>query len=541
MTSRSICCIIKLQRFVLLFGGDYTMKVAIYCRLSEEDRNKQYETDDSNSIQNQKAMRKQYADEQGWDVYEIYSDDDYTGSDRRRPAFNRLLKDAEDRKFNIVLCKTQSRFTRVLELVEKYIHGLFPLWGIRFVSIVDNADTANKGNKKSRQIYGLVNEWYLEDMSDNIISVLTSRRQYGFHIGAFALYGYKKDPDQKGHLIIDEEAAAVVREVFTLFSQGMGKTAIARLLNDRGIPNPTEYKRRNGLRYKQPDNKNSTLWKYFAISDMLINEIYIGKMVQGKYGSVSYKTKINKPRPKSEWYIVEGTHEPIIDRELWDRVQAMVAERAKPFSSGNIGLFAKKVRCVNCGYIMRSSKSHGQHFLQCANKHVAKDACEGAFISVNKLEKMVLDELKRLSQEYLDKDELEQNIEFCSNLQAQKEKLNSEIAAYIKKIEEYTKGIRDIYMDKVKGLITDNDFVEMSKDFSVEKERLQKMVADGEKKLIELDEQIETGDNRRELIEQYTNLEHLTREMVVTLIDHIKVGRRIPGTRNVPIEIHWNF
>ncbi len=517
------------------------MKVAIYCRLSEEDRNKQFETDDSNSIQNQKAMLKQYADEQGWDVYEIYSDDDYTGSDRRRPAFNRLLKDAEDRKFNIVLCKTQSRFTRELELVEKYIHGLFPLWGIRFVSIVDNADTANKGNKKSRQINGLVNEWYLEDMSDNIKSVLTSRRQNGFHIGAFALYGYKKDPDQKGHLIIDEEAAAVVREVFTLFSQGMGKTAIARLLNDRGIPNPTEYKRRNGLRYKQPDNKNSTLWKYFAISDMLINEIYIGNMVQGKYGSVSYKTKINKPRPKSEWYIVEGTHEPIIDRELWDRVQAMVAERAKPFSTGNIGLFAKKVRCVNCGYIMRSSKSHGQHFLQCANKHVAKDACEGAFISVNKLEKMVLDELKRLSQEYLDKDELEQNIEFCSNLQAQKEKLNSEIAAYIKKIEEYTKGIRDIYMDKVKGLITDNDFVEMSKDFSVEKERLQKMVADGEKKLIELDEQIETGDNRRELIEQYTNLEHLTREMVVTLIDHIKVGRRIPGTRNVPIEIHWNF
>ena len=541
MTSRSICCIIKLQRFVLLFGGDYTMKVAIYCRLSEEDRNKQFETDDSNSIQNQKAMLKQYADEQGWDVYEIYSDDDYTGSDRRRPAFNRLLKDAEDRKFNIVLCKTQSRFTRELELVEKYIHGLFPLWGIRFVSIVDNADTANKGNKKSRQINGLVNEWYLEDMSDNIKSVLTSRRQNGFHIGAFALYGYKKDPDQKGHLIIDEEAAAVVREVFTLFSQGMGKTAIARLLNDRGIPNPTEYKRRNGLRYKQPDNKNSTLWKYFAISDMLINEIYIGNMVQGKYGSVSYKTKINKPRPKSEWYIVEGTHEPIIDKELWDRVQAMVAERAKPFSTGNIGLFAKKVRCVNCGYIMRSSKSHGQHFLQCANKHVAKDACEGAFISVNKLEKMVLDELKRLSQEYLDKDELEQNIEFCSNLQAQKEKLNAEIAAYTKKIEEYTKGIRDIYMDKVKGLITDNDFVEMSKDFSVEKERLQKMVADGEKKLIELDEQIETGDNRRELIEQYTNLEHLTREMVVTLIDHIKVGRRIPGTRNVPIEIHWNF
>ena len=193
------------------------MKAAIYCRLSEEDRNKQFETDDSNSIQNQKTMLVQYTVEQGWELYDIYSDDDYTGSDRKRPEFNRLLADAEKRKFDIILCKTQSRFTRELELVEKYIHGLFPIWGIRFISIVDNADTANKGNKKSRQINGLVNEWYLEDMSDNIRSVLTNRRVNGFHIGAFALYGYKKDPEQKGHLIIDEEAAAVVREVFTLF------------------------------------------------------------------------------------------------------------------------------------------------------------------------------------------------------------------------------------------------------------------------------------------------------------------------------------
>lgn len=517
------------------------MRVALYCRLSEEDRNKQFESDDSNSIQNQKAMLLQYAMEQGWDVYNIYSDDDYAGADRKRPEFNRLLADAENKKFDVILCKTQSRFTRELELVEKYIHGLFPLWGIRFVSIVDNADTANKGNKKSRQINGLVNEWYLEDMSDNIKSVLTNRRQNGFHIGAFALYGYKKDPDQKGHLIIDEEAAAVVREVFTLFSQGYGKTAIARLLNDRGIPNPTEYKRLHGLRYKQPKTKNSTLWKYFAISDMLVNEIYIGNMVQGKYGSVSYKTKQNKPRPKSEWYIVEGTHEPIIDRELWDRVQKMVADRAKPFIVGNIGLFAKKARCANCGYIMRSSKSHGQHFLQCANKHVAKDACIGAFISVDRLEKTVIDEINRLSAEYLDKDELEQNIEFCNNLQGQKKRLISEIAAYNKKIAEYAKGIRDIYMDKVKGLLSESDFIDLSKDFSTEKDRLERVVADGEKQLSELDEKIEIGDNRRELIEKYTNLEHLNREIVETLIDYISVGRRIPGTRNVPIEIHWNF
>ena len=517
------------------------MKVAIYCRLSEEDRNKQFETEDSGSIQNQKAMLAQYAMEQGWELSGIYSDDDYTGADRRRPEFNRLLKDAQARKFDIILCKTQSRFTRELELVEKYIHGLFPLWGIRFVSIVDNADTANKGNKKSRQINGLVNEWYLEDMSDNIRSVLKSRRESGFHIGAFALYGYKKDPGQKGHLIIDEEAAAVVRQVFTLFSQGYGKTAIARMLNNRGIPNPTEYKRLKGLRYKQPASKNSTLWKYFAISHMLTNEIYIGNMVQGKYGSISYKTKQNKPRPKSEWYIVEGTHEPIIDRELWDRVQKMVQQRAKPFDVGTIGLFARKARCAHCGYVMRSSQNRGRHYLQCGSRHVAKDACIGSFISVEKLEQMVIDELSRLSKEYLNKDELERNIEFCSNLQAQKDAILSNITAYEKRTQELTKGIRELYMDKVKGSISESDFVEISKEFTTDRDRLERFIADGQKQLAEIEEKIAAGDNRRELTLQYTNLEHLTREIVEMLVDYISVGKRIPGTKDVPIEIHWTF
>lgn len=518
-----------------------TMKVAIYCRLSEEDKNKQFETDDSGSIQNQKSMLLQYAMEQGWEIYNIYSDDDYAGADRRRPEFNRLLQDAKQHKFDIVLCKTQSRFTRELELVEKYIHGLFPVWGIRFISIVDNADTANKGNKKSRQINGLVNEWYLEDMSENIRSVLTNRRINGYHIGAFALYGYKKDPDKKGHLIIDEEAAAVVREIFALFARGYGKTAIARMLNDRGIPNPTEYKRLHGLRYRQPKARNSTLWKYSAISHMLTNEIYIGNMVQGRYGSTSYKTKQNKPRPKSEWYVVEGTHEPVIDRELWDRVQALIAQRTKPFETGTTGLFAGKARCANCGCTMRSSKSRGRHYLQCSNRHVAKDACIGSFISVDRLEQLVAGELNRLSARYLDRDMLEQGIVFCDNLRGHKKRLLSDLAICEKRAAEYATGIRELYMDKVRGIISENEYLELSKEFTTERLRLERVIADGQKQLSEIEKKQAAGNNSRALIEEYTNLEHLTREIVETLIDYISVGKRIPGTRDVPVEIHWNF
>lgn len=516
-------------------------RAALYCRLSEEDRNKANADDDSASIQNQKSMLLQYAMEQGWEVFHIYSDDDYTGSDRSRPEFQRLLADAQAHKFDIILCKTQSRFTRELELVEKYIHGLFPLWGIRFVSIVDNADTDNKGNKKSRQINGLVNEWYLEDMSDNIRSVLTNRREQGLHIGSFALYGYEKDPDRKGHLIVDPEAAVVVRRVFALFAQGYGKTAIARILNQEGIPNPTEYKRQKGLRYRSPPGKTGTLWKYPAIAHMLTNEIYLGNMVQGRYGSVSYKTKQNKPRPREQWIRVEHTHEAIIHRELWDQVQALLREKAKSFTTGSVGLFARKARCMYCGYTMRSTKNRGRHYLQCTNRHVSREACPGAFIPVEQLEQIVVREINRLSEGYLDMAELERNLVLPSPLSARKRSLLEQQDRLRTKRSEYQKGLRELYLDKVRGVLSEEDFLSLSQDFSRERDRLERQLEEIGPRLEALEAATAPGDYRRALAERYTHLDHLTREMVEILIDHILVGRRQPGEAAAPVEIHWNF
>ena len=517
------------------------MKAAIYCRLSEEDRDKRSFADDSASIQNQKSMLVQYAIEQGWEIYGIYSDDDYAGADRNRPAFRRLLEDAEKRLFDIILCKTQSRFTRELELVEKYLHGLFPQWGIRFVSIVDNADTDVKGNKKSRQINGLVNEWYLEDMSDNIRSVLRNRRENGFHIGATALYGYQKDPERKGHLIIDEEAAQVVREVFTLFSQGYGKSAIARMLNDRGVPNPTEYKRRKGIIKTSVKQKNNTLWKYYTIADMLENEMYIGNMVQGKYGSVSYKTKKNKPRPKEQWYRVEGTHEPIIEKELWEKVKAMRRQKAKPFTTGTIGLFSGKARCGECGYVLRSGKRENWRFLTCPNRSVSKDACGGAFISVSRLESKVMEELKRLAENYLDQEALEQGIQWDKEYEKQKNSVADRMNFYEKKILDRKKALRALYLDQVRGILTEEDYLDMTKAFSIEKQRMEEALELCRKQILEIEERQKAGENRKELVETYIHMEHLTREMVEALVDHVDVGRRISGSRDVPITIYWNF
>lgn len=518
------------------------MKVGIYCRLSEEDRNKQSKEADSLSIQNQKSMLLDYAMEKGWEVYGIYSDDDYTGADRNRPEFNHILQDAEQKNIDIILCKSQSRFTRELELVEKYIHGLFPIWGIRFVSVVDNADTDNKGNKKSRQINGLVNEWYLEDMSGNIKSALTTRRENGYHIGAFSLYGYKKDPEEKGHLLVDEEAASVVRKVFNLYAQGYGKTAIARILNAEAIPNPTEYKRLTGIKKKTSPEPNAALWKYYAISDMLHNEMYIGHMVQGKYGSISYKSKKNKPMPEDKWIRKENTHEPIIPKELWDRVQMKLDENYKPFSvDGKVGLFAKKVRCMECGYIMRSSKTKDRHYLKCTTKHAKKEACTGAFISVKLLESAVIKKLQAIIAQYLDMDYLERNVSIQDSNGTKKKALQRDLDSHIKNHDECIQIIKNLYFDKVRGIITEEQFLEWSKESSAKQTSLEKLIFDKQTEIQAMEAQTQDLLTKIQKIEKYININTLTRDMVEELIDYISVGKKDPKTGERQIEINWNF
>ena len=176
-------------------------KVGVYCRLSNEDRGKVNKNEDSDSIVNQRSMCVKYAVSKNWDVVDIYVDDDFSGAGTYRPEFERLLKDCESGKINVVVCKTQSRFSRDLEVIERYIHCKFIEWGVRFIGIVDNADTDNDDNKKSRQINGLMNEWYLADISQNIKKSLKNKREDGLFIGSFASYGYERSKEDKHKLV----------------------------------------------------------------------------------------------------------------------------------------------------------------------------------------------------------------------------------------------------------------------------------------------------------------------------------------------------
>ena len=295
---------------------------AIYCRLSVEDAEKR--AAESESIRNQRTLLLGYAKKQGWAVYDIYADEDYSGLREDRPAFQRLLADAEERKFSIILCKTQSRFTRNAGTAEKYLHALFPLWGIRFVTVVDGVDTASHANKKARQINSLVNEWYSEELSENIRAVFRRKMEAGQFLGNYAPYGYRKNPRCRHHLIPDAETAPVVEEIYDLYLSGLSCKMIGERLTAQGIPTPSEMKRARG---EDLGRRSSAVWSKGTIRKILQNPVYLGHMVQGKEEKISFKEKKTRELPRNQWIVVEHTHEAIIKEEIFGDVKKRMAER----------------------------------------------------------------------------------------------------------------------------------------------------------------------------------------------------------------------
>lgn len=305
------------------------MKAAIYCRLSEEDRIKTNE--DSESIQNQKSMLINYAAEKGWEVYDIYCDENYSGIDGERPEYNRLLADAEKHCFDIILCKTQSRFSRNMEHIERYLNGKLQEWGIRFVSVLDNADTDVRSNKKARQINGLINEWYLEDLSENVKAVLDNKHREGKSTRPFLPYGLKKCKDDKNKIEVDEEAARIVRQIFDYYLCGMGTKEIAEFLNAKGVLSPQEYKKSKGERLNIPKKNKSGKWTQQAIIRILKNRMYTGDLVHNIYSKPSYKSKrVIKNKPE-KWYIVPNSHEAVIPKSDFEKAGKMLSKNSVPF------------------------------------------------------------------------------------------------------------------------------------------------------------------------------------------------------------------
>ena len=299
---------------------------AINCRLSVEDTDKGMA--ESESIQNQRAPLQEYARRQNWEIYAVYADEDYSGLREDRPAFQRMLKDAEKGCFSIILCKTQSRFTRNVVTAERYLHESFPRWGIRFVTVVDHVDTAFQGNKKARQINSLVNEWYSEELSENIRAVFRRKMEQGQFLGNYAPYGYCKDPKDRHHLVVDSETAPVVEEIYHLYLSGLSCKMIAERLTERAIPTPSQLKKSRG---QDIGRKDCRKWSAGTIRKILTNPVYLGHMVQGKEEKISFKEKKVRGLPENRWYVVENTHEAIVKQTIFEEIGRMLKRGKKCF------------------------------------------------------------------------------------------------------------------------------------------------------------------------------------------------------------------
>jgi len=488
---------------------------------------------ESESIQNQKSLLLNYAEEMGWEVFRVYADEDYSGADRDRPEFRRLIADARAGMFNIVLCKTQSRFTRDMELVEKYIHGLFPQKGIRFIALVDHADTENSGNKKARQINGLVNEWYLEDLSENIKAVLDNKRKSGKFIGSFPSYGYRKDPNDRNRLIIDDEAAKVVRMIFLLAASGYGKQRIADHLNAAGIPNPTRYKELNGCSYVNAMARGgAALWNRTTVGRILKNEIYIGTMVQGKRRKVSYKSSKVAEVPSEAWIRVEGTHEGIIDRQLFEKVRSLLKERAGTAGKGGSPhMLAGKIRCEACGQVMRKStvyhKNVRRSYLRCS-------LCPGHSVRLDLLENMVLSRLNEHFEYFLGKKWMSSGA-FALRPENAQEKPARLVAKTEKIIEQYVSALESLYLDRASGLIDESTFIKLYGSIQRRKDEHERKLS----RLKELHDR--AGQDGREEREEGVRGFDVALYYLRYFIRSVEVSGKDPVTKEQRILVNWFF
>ncbi len=498
-------------------------RAALYLRLSKEDLHKMKEGDDSISIRNQRLMLTEYTLSHGYRIVEVYSDDDESGLYDDRPGFERMMEDARLGRFDLVIAKSQSRFSRNMEHIEKYLHHDFPLLGIRFIGVADNADTENMGNKKARQINGLVNEWYCEDLSDNIRSVFKAKMKDGQFLGSSCPYGYRKDPQNHNHLIIDAYAASIVRKIYAWYLDGYGKGKIASMLSDEGVLIPTRYKQEVlGISYQNskllPETK---AWSYQTIHTILGNPVYVGTLIQNRYNKISYKDKEKIRMPRESWIIVEHTHEPIIDRHTFDLVQELQKQRTKSVNMMPDGVFSGKLFCADCkksmerqyarrgkrevtGYVCKTYRKQGKRF--CESHKILREELEWAVLSslrkeVKKI--LTLEDIEKLQRINVEKQEREDREEQLEMLQEK-----------IGKLQKYKKGAFEKYLDNV---IMESDYRQFTAQYDSQIAALEQHM----RLLSEIEFRMDSRTDLNEMI----HMEKLDRRIVVELIERIEAGK----------------
>lgn len=520
--------------------------VGIYCRLSVEDQDKAG-SDDSQSIQNQKTMLREYCTERGWEISGLYIDDGYSGTDRSRPAFCRLLRDCEQGKIDIVLCKDQSRFSRDIVVIEQYFSEKFPEWGVRFIGVADNADTDSESYGTMRLFTGAYNEMYVKDISAKIRRTLRCKREQGQFIGSFAPYGYQIDPADRHHLVIDAETAPVVQRIFALYISGEGYRHIVQILNSEGIASPSAYKRQQGSKYTNHNAENSStrgLWTQSTVAKILANEMYTGTLVQGKSHHISYKNKKRKRVAPADWVRIPAAHEPIIDGETWERAQTRLSSHVRAGRQmQTLPPLSGKVFCSVCGRPMKrnvyynKAKTIRYYGLQCASYKTGAMNCPNTrTMSGKTLEQAVLEELNGIIAAYCQPDE----IRLTDIYAAQTEKLTHTLNRLTEQHASAQKRLVQMYKDKLDGLISAEEYGLFRQSLSDEAQTALQCIRETERQISETGTHMSAAEQAA-LIGQYTHYEQLDRTVADAFIDRIEIGMTDEAAGTREIHIHWSI
>ena len=523
---------------------------ALYLRLSRDDELQ----GESGSIQTQRMMLRQYAAEHGLTVVDEYIDDGWSGTNFERPSFQRMIDDIEDGKINCVVTKDLSRLGRNYILTGQYTEIYFPSKGVRYIAINDNVDTIN-GESELAPFLNILNEMHARQTSKKVKAAMHTRFANGAHYGAYAPLGYVKNPDKKGHLLIDPETRWIVEKIFDLAVHGRGAASITRILVEEKVPTPgwLNYERYGTFAniYAGAPPEKAYAWTIAQVKSILKEETYIGHSVHNKQSNISFKNKKKVRKPQAEWYRVENTHEAIISEEVFQKVQELIASRRRRQKNGTTQIFSGLIKCADCGwslaygvnsqnknpYAHYHCSKYGQGLRQCSMHYIRYDVLYAYVLARLQYWSMIVQKgedklLKRL----LNASDRERN--------SAKKKQAAELKKAEKRKAEVDGLFAKMYEDWSAGRITEYNFNMLSEKYQNEQKELETKI----RQLHEtMEAAVQTASDAEKwiaLMKQYVNPVELTAELLNTLIEKITVHEAVKGedgSREQEVEIYYRF
>ena len=520
---------------------------ALYCRLSRDDELQ----GDSNSIKNQKAILKKYADDNGFINTEFFVDDGVSGTTFDRPDFQRMIAEMESGKIGTIIVKDMSRLGRDYLKVGYYTEIAFPNAEVRFIAINNGVDSANQQDSDFTPFLNIINEWYAKDTSKKIRAVFKAKGESGKPLCTTPPFGYKKDPDDKNHWIVDEDAAKVVKYIFQLCIEGYGPTQIAHKLKDEGIFTPSYYFKSIGLYPTAIITEEPCKWSARTVANILDKQEYLGHTINFKTKIKSYKIKKKIDNDPSEWKIFKNKHKAIIDEETFNTVQRIRNGRRRRTLLGDMPLLSGMVYCADCGaklYQVRSKAwSHDKEYMVCATyRKRGKHNCTSHQIRNIDIEKALLYMIQQVTAFARDyEDEFVELVEKNKNKELERRIRESkkELEQSMNRVSKIDLLIQRLYEDNVEGKISDEQFIKMTSAYENEQKTLNVRVTELNKIIKNEQEKITNTSSFLNLVKCYTNITKLDAEIIRTFIEKVYIyNADTIGTKKIKkIKIVFNF